>query len=84
MLQKGNINDPLDLLQPVYEEIAKVPLPRQAANILKNAKEKGGVTIRKTVGRRMKKRKHDLEDRDEVQNRLYIYLILCLTFNQKL
>ncbi|ENN75113.1 hypothetical protein YQE_08426, partial [Dendroctonus ponderosae] len=65
VLRKGNINDPLDLLQPVYEEIAKVPLPRQAAAILRNTKEKAGVSIRKTVGRRMKKRKHDLLDRDE-------------------
>ncbi|CAG9770865.1 unnamed protein product [Ceutorhynchus assimilis] len=68
-LRKDNINDPLDLLQPVYEEIAKDEAPVMVKNVLSGRlRERGNVPVRKGLGRKARKRryKEDVDDSSPV------------------
>lgn len=75
VLTKTNINDPLDLLQPVYEEVTKdVPL-----QLGRNSLGKLRGSTRKT---RKRKLVDYVEEREEVKqmlasNFLNSYLIIC-------
>ncbi|XP_066255478.1 uncharacterized protein [Euwallacea similis] len=56
-LRKDNISDPLDLLQPVYEEIAKDIEPT-GLGPAKLKDKQGCFSMRRNLAKRVKKRKH--------------------------
>ncbi|XP_066144096.1 uncharacterized protein [Euwallacea fornicatus] len=59
-LRKDNISDPLDLLQPVYEEIAKDIEPA-GLSPAKLKDKQGCFSMRRNLAKRVKKRKHTEE-----------------------
>ncbi|XP_050299816.1 titin-like isoform X2 [Anthonomus grandis grandis] len=69
ILRKDNIDDPLDLLKPVYEEITKTDLP-VAPKIIPSQKvnpgklrERGNIPVRRTANKRVRKRRYvELDD----------------------
>lgn len=60
----------MDLLQPVYEEIAKEEPPPSLVKVIApgKLKERGNVQVKKTVNRKVKKRRYAeyAEEREEV------------------
>lgn len=63
-ISKGDILDPFDLLEPVYEEVQKEPKPPCTPNKTKEATK--NVPVKKGVQKKVKKRKIS-DDRDEVR-----------------
>ncbi|XP_060534257.1 uncharacterized protein LOC132706761 isoform X2 [Cylas formicarius] len=63
-LKKGDMIDPLDLLEPVYEEITKEPPPLLKPAIPLKLREVKHVPIKRNIGKKVKKRRY-VEDREE-------------------
>lgn len=63
-ISKGDILDPFDLLEPVYEEVQKEPKPAAITNKVKEVSK--SVSIKRNIQKKVKKRK--ISDRDEVMN----------------
>lgn len=64
-ISKGDILDPFDLLEPVYEEVQMEPKPASIPSKVKEANR--SVSLKKSVQKKIKKRKIS-DDRDEVRN----------------
>lgn len=78
-ISKGDILDPLDLLEPVYEEVQKEPKPPSMLNKAKEINK--AVPVKKSVQKKVKKRKIS-DDRDEVSRMIFFQLagFVCFLF----